>query len=151
LALATGLHFAQSYLEGLREGMDRLEAAHRAFDEKAVPCLFTTAAAVYGFGSLVTAAVRPIRALGGFSAAGMLATCALMIGPLIAALGSFGPARPPQQGPDRFGALAEEIVRRVTRTRRRALLAVLAGLGLCALGVHARLGLAVDTNSLNYF
>jgi predicted RND superfamily exporter protein len=151
LALATGLHFAQSYIQGLREGMDRPRAARRAFDEKAVPCLFTTAAAVYGFGSLVTAGVRPIRALGGFSALGMIATCGLMVGPLLAALGSFGPTRPPHQGPDRFGALAEGVVRAVTRRRSRALVAILAGVVLCAAGCFAYTTLRVDTNALNYF
>jgi predicted RND superfamily exporter protein len=151
LALATGLHFAQSYTEGLREGMDRIRAARRAFDEKAVPCLFTTAAAVYGFGSLVTAGVRPIRALGGFSAAGMLWTCALMIGPLLAALASFGPDRPPHQGPDRFGALAQGVVRVVTRKRSRAIASVLVCIALCALGGFAYTRLEVDTNSLHYF
>ncbi len=151
IALATGLHFAQSYMEGLREGMDRVRAAKRAFDEKAVPCLFTTAAAVYGFGSLVTASVRPIRALGGFSSAGMLVTCGLMIGPLLAALAAFGPARPPQHGPDRFGALAEGVVRFMTRSRGRAVFSILVCLALCVLGGLSYRELEVDTNALNYF
>ena len=151
LALATGLHFAQSYTEGLREGMDRVKAARRAFDEKAIPCLFTTAAAVYGFGSLVTARVWPIRALGGFSAAGMLATCVLMIGPLLAGLATAGPLRPPHQGPDRFGAFAQRVVRAVVRTRLRALVSILGCLALCGLGALAYTTLRVDTNSLNYF
>ena len=151
LALATGLHFAQSYTEGLREGMDRVKAARRAFDEKAIPCLFTTAAAVYGFGSLVTARVWPIRALGGFSAAGMLATCLLMIGPLLAGLATVGPLRPPHQGPDRFGAFAQRVVRAVVRTRLRALVSILGCLALCGLGGLAYTRLRVDTNSLNYF
>ncbi len=151
LALATGLHFAQSYTEGLREGMDRLRAARRAFDEKAIPCLFTTAAAVYGFGSLLAARVRPIRSLGAFAAAGMIATCVLMIGPLLAALALAGPTVPPHEGPDRFGALAEGVVRRVTRTRRRAALAALGCVALLALGAWSYTGLEVDTNALDYF
>ena len=151
LSLATGLHFAQSYVEGLREGMDRQRAARRAFDEKAVPCLFTTVAAVYGFGSLVLARVRPIRALGGFAAAGMVGACFLMVGPLLAALALAGPMRPPHQGPDRFGALAQGVVRAVTRRRSRAILAIVACVLLCGVGVLSYRSLRVDTNSLNYF
>jgi len=151
LALATGLHFAQSYTEGLREGMDRVRAAMRAFDEKAVPCLFTTAAAVYGFGSLVFARVKPIRSLGGFAAAGMIATCVLMLGPLLASLATAGPSKPPHQGPDRFGALAQAIVRGVVRSRARAALAILGCLALCFSGWLSYRALEVDTNSLHYF
>ena len=151
LSLATGLHFAQSYIEGLREGMDRLQAARRAFDEKAVPCLFTTAAAVYGFGSLLTAGVRPIRALGGFAAAGMIGACLLMIGPLLAMLANWGPARPPRPRPDVFGALAQRVVRAVTSRRSRALAAILGCLALIVAGGLGYRTLRVDTNSLNYF
>ncbi|MBI3725751.1 MMPL family transporter, partial [bacterium] len=150
LVLATATHVAQSYVQGLREGMDRSGAAVRAFAEKTVPCLFTSIVTAHGFGSLATAGVRPIRELGFFAAAGILLSFLLVAGPLVGLLAGHGPSEPPP-GSHRFGAGAERAVRAFVRTRSRAAAVVLSCIALCILGGEARRHLRVDTNAVNYF
>src|SRR5262249_43154505 len=137
LALATAIHVAQSYVEGLREGKDRVAAAARAFREKLVPCFWSSATVVLGLVALATADVPPIRRFGLIAGAGMAVAFLLVFFLLVPALAIVGPTRPREEGPDRFGHLAERTVRASTASPVRAALVALGALAFTIAGGFA--------------
>jgi predicted RND superfamily exporter protein len=150
LALATAVHVAQSYQQGLREGLDRAGAAAFAFSLKAVPCLFSAATTMVGFGAFATATVRPIRETGVFAALGVGLSLFLSLGLQVALLALFGPATAREGARDRAGEIAERITRWITQRRHRAAAAVLLALVIGGAGGATLRSLPIDTNAVSY-
>jgi predicted RND superfamily exporter protein len=113
IATADAVHLSMRYWEERCAGEDRVEAARRAVQRTAFPCLVTTLTTMIGFGSMMLAQVPDLQDLGLFAATGVVLAFVLTILFLPVALPwcaerfwRIGPARSQAQGAARAGAEA---------------------------------------------
>jgi uncharacterized protein len=78
IAIAGGIHFANYYLDAMREGEGNT-VARRAVRFGWVPCTLSAGTTAVGMGSLMASEVEPIRAFGGYSAFGVMAALGLTL------------------------------------------------------------------------
>jgi predicted RND superfamily exporter protein len=144
LSLAGAIHVLRRFQTHRFEGLDTQAALAASLDETAGPCITAAVTTAFGFGSLLTADMSPVRELGVFAALGILVSVAVNL-----TLGCFLLLRVRPPAPDAAMAFTRRSI--LWRVPFRHPTTVLVGSAL--LGAVALLGMSrihIDSNPLAF-
>ncbi len=91
ILLASNLHLLIAFIEGLRSGQDRIQAAHQAAQDKSRAIVWALATTAIGFGSLAFSPLPPVNSFGLITSLGLLLGVPLLTAAVPYALARWGP------------------------------------------------------------
>ncbi|HKJ23787.1 MAG TPA: MMPL family transporter [Myxococcota bacterium] len=144
LSLAGAIHVLRRFQAHRLEGLDVEDALAASLDETARPCITAGVTTAFGFASLLTADMSPVRELGVFAALGIAVSVAmnLTLGCLLLMW-----MRPPAPDPARAFARPSALA----RVPFRHPTAVLVGSGVVAVAALVGMGrIRIDSNPLAF-
>ncbi|WP_420392134.1 efflux RND transporter permease subunit [Acuticoccus sp.] len=146
LMVASAIHVAIAWQEGIREGLSRIEATARAYRRNAKPVVLSVLTTVVSFLVLNLAEAPPFRQLGNIVAVGLLGTLVLVFTLLPALLVVVPPSEARHRA--RMEGWLADLGGWVVRRRRLMLGATAVVAVLAAVGIG---GITIDDTFSHYF
>ncbi len=150
VGIADTVHILVTFLEELRRGRPRKEAAHHALTKNLLATFLTCLTTAIGFFSFMTANLKPVGILGMMAGIGALVAwvvAQLVVGGLLFVL----PIKAKPLPPERFEATDRRATRLVDFIARHRVGVIVTTVALSAISLALALGIDVNSDPVKYF